>query len=269
MRKFLILLAFLTAFVLSETRGVSAADCGNKCCKSIRLPPFKKQTICDPGCKAICEGAKATNLPDFVIPPSAINEVVDGLQKSCAMGFEAVTKYVLIRQGSYSAGSDRLLNAAKDAVIRAGAIQPEEFNNVHVRWCQIWGHGLAPDRDTVCINEGYLRDNNLMETAITLAHEMFHIRQYRRGTTDQFKCDYARQFVECAGCQDQGLPLEAEAYAFENQVGPAIGRAVMAAMPATAYRCVTPVGECRYPNPTHVGIMCFCTGISQPGSTRE
>ncbi len=245
------------------------ADCNNKCCRSVRVPPLSKQTICDPGCKTACEAAKKVNAPDWVIPPSTVNEVVKAFESSCSLAFDVFSKAVIVSQGPYPAGSERLIDLAKTAVIRAGAVSPDEFANVHVRWCKIKGAGMAPDRNTVCLSDDYLRYNDLLNLATTLAHEMYHIRQYRSAaSTDAFKCAYSQAYVNCAGCQDNGHPMEAEAYAFENQVGPAIGQAVLAINPPTAYRCVTPTGGCTYPRPVQVGTVCFCPDQSS-GMTRE
>jgi hypothetical protein len=47
---------------------------------------------------------------------------------------------------------------------------------------------------------------------------MIHVRQYRRLGTNEFKCQYVRDLLNCGGCQDSGNPLEAQAYAFQDSV---------------------------------------------------
>lgn len=54
-----------------------------------------------------------------------------------------------------------------------------------------------------------------IRVASTLAHEMVHIQQFRRMGSGNFKCTYAQQYIECAGCQNERHPLEREALQFE------------------------------------------------------
>lgn len=78
--------------------------------------------------------------------------------------------------------------------------------------------GMTPDRNLICISDKWFHENNPVETAVTLAHEMIHVRQYASRGTDSFKCEYSKAFVRCGGCQDDGNPLEHEAYEFERNV---------------------------------------------------
>jgi hypothetical protein len=77
--------------------------------------------------------------------------------------------------------------------------------------------GIAPDRNQIYINQS-LRDASDFEIAVILAHEMKHIDQYRgAASTDAFKCDYTRKFIDCGLCQDDKHPLERAAYEFEER----------------------------------------------------
>jgi hypothetical protein len=152
-----------------------------------------------------------------------VNLVVQRLQESCASGFSTITSYVIYRaSGFYPAGSDKLINDAKTFLISGGFFKPADFEGVTVRWCSLTSgtNGMTPDRDYVCLSDDYLKTNNGLETLVTLAHEMIHVRQIRSGPTDKFKCDYSRQFIACGGCQDDGNSFEHEAYEFERKARP-------------------------------------------------
>jgi hypothetical protein len=52
---------------------------------------------------------------------------------------------------------------------------------------------MAPDRDFTYMSDALFNQAPHLQTAIALAHEMQHVRQYRRLGTDNFKCQYSRQ----------------------------------------------------------------------------
>src|SRR4051812_36054898 len=46
------------------------------------------------------------------------------------------------------------------------------------------GNGMTADRDFICMNDNFFNNADHYHTVITLAHEMVHVRQYRRLGTD-------------------------------------------------------------------------------------
>jgi hypothetical protein len=248
-------------------------DCNASCCKTIRITPWDKNTVCDPQCKLTCEASKkACQVTGGVVPPvhtpSVVNAVVNALEDSCAAGFQVINNSVILYQGPYAAGSEQLLNRARDVLVQLGLFSPQEFANVTIRWGRIVGGGQAPDRNLIFIDEGALSRGDLLNTTITLAHEMVHVRQYRRMGTDSFKCEYSKAYVRC-GCQNGGHPLEAEAYAFERQVTPRIQAYLQGGLPSPspqpgppppmgALRCSTPIGICPLGGVIPLGAPCYC-----------
>ena len=178
-----------------------------------------REEFTEPSCKIQCEAAKdvcrKTNI-DLTKIPSPVEVAEKVATQQCAAAFELVNKWVLVSCAPNPVNSQLHIDAAKEMLIKHNIVPANWFENVQIRFCKLLGEGQAPDRNQVLIDESYLH-RTTRQLAILLAHEMKHIDQYRsRGSTDQFKCDYSRHFVECAGCQDDGHPEEAEAYAFEE-----------------------------------------------------
>jgi hypothetical protein len=196
-------------------------DCNARCCKTVRITPFDKNTVCQPSCKASCEITKGVGIDpeiaDYLIVPNLVAKVEKELQRSCASAFQIINGVVILHQNAYSAGSSALLEQAKQILIDLNLVNPVEFQNVSIKWAKLAGVGQAPDRNIVLITQNFLTDNNLLNTTLTLLHEMVHIRQYRHMTTDGFKCEYSRAFVGNGGNQDDRHFLEREAYAVEKQ----------------------------------------------------
>lgn len=139
---------------------------------------------------------------------------------ACNSTFHTVTSAVIARCSNWDARLDGQpeIQKAIATLTDAGIFAANEFNGLQIRWCPLSGaHGIAPDRGKVYLDIGQINDNP-ENIAALLAHEMTHIRQYRRMGTDEFKCEYSRKFVECQGCQDERHSLEREAYGLENQV---------------------------------------------------
>ncbi|WP_294974078.1 hypothetical protein [Tabrizicola sp.] len=245
-------------------------DCNAECCQTIRITPWDKNTVCEPACKTTCEASKsACKLSGGALPtvaaPNTIELVEKALRASCASGFEVITKSVILSQGSYAAGSEVLLNDAKSLLVAAGLFGAREFDGVSIRWGRITAEGIAPDRDTIFISENYLGSNDLYSVATILGHEMIHVRQYRNLGTDNFKCEYTRKYLDCGACQDNGHPLEAEAYQWNTENNGTVANAVNSAamnggnQSNVGYTCYTPVGYCQYPSPAPVGWQCECS----------
>jgi hypothetical protein len=262
-------------------------DCNARCCHTVKITPWDKNRVCEPTCKTSCEAAKvACRGSGGVIPPvhspSVIEQIQKALRASCAAGFQVINNAVILSQGSYAAGSERLLVQARDLLIQAGLFNAQEFNNVSIRWARLVGAGQTPDRNVVLINEDYLRNNDLYSTATTLGHEMVHVRQYRRMGTDHFKCEYSRYYVGCGcrqtgnglethcGCQDSRHPLEAEAYRWNIDNNPRVAQFAGGAMqtvapqpmPQWSYICDTPALSCMFQNPAPRGAPCQCQTTS-------
>lgn len=255
--------ALIVLFFVAFLTPAFAQDCNQRCCKTIRITKWDKNHVCDAPCKFACEAGKEFNV-DFHVP-SVVNNVIEGLNHSCAFAFKVINTYVIVTQPMYPAGSERLLEQAKAILIQIGAVHTNEFDNVSIRWGKLRGSGQAPDRNTVFLSEAFLHTNNLVSTTLTLAHEMVHIRQYRRINTDEFKCRYSRDFVRCNGCQDRNHPLEREAYDFEASVAQAVNfAAIQHAGRATA--CYTPVFTCSFSFPSSVGTPCTCQHPGGPST---
>src|SRR5262249_32332413 len=163
MRKGLVALAIGHVLAIFPAHAGCVRDCNSSCCREIRITPWDRNTVCDPGCKLSCEAANQVchatggnvQLP---IAPSPVNEAVKLMEQGCAVGFEAVTKYVIVSQGFYPAGSDKALTKAKDDIINAGVHPASAFDGVNIRWCNLRPgiNGMTPDRDLVCISDYFL-----------------------------------------------------------------------------------------------------------------
>jgi len=151
-----------------------------------------------------------------------IEDVLKSMEQPCAAAFGLATEAILGSQPAYPPGSDALLKASRDALIREGLFGAREFDGLTLRWCALGKsiNGLAPDRDVVCVSDVWLRRADRLEAAISLAHEMIHVRQFRRldGTGATFKCEYAKEFIRCGGRQEGCISFETEAYDFEDRV---------------------------------------------------
>lgn len=257
------LLVSIGAF-LAMVATASAQDCNKKCCRF---------GICEPACKVDCEAKKKINpiIPGVSsIPgPPGPGDVEKALQQSCAAAFQLINGYVVATQPAYPAGSERLLNQARDVLIASGVLSRGDFDNISIRWGQLKGHGQAPDRNQVFIDQEFYHKQDLFSTAATLAHEMIHVRQYRRMGSDNFKCEYSKEFVRTRGKQGNEHDLEREAYAFNVQTNPIIlqyirshglvaGGPVQPVTNQVSAMCVTPYFTCNSGNAAPRGAPCQC-----------
>ena len=137
--------------------------------------------------------------------------------KGCAQGFEIISKPVIYQCSNWDGrlqDQEKIIDA-KNLLINKRIIEGQEFNGVEIRWCPfIESAGMAPDREVIYIDTDY-KAIHVKELSALLAHEMIHISQYRKMGTDNFKCTYSKQFVECGGNQDRCMALEREAYDYE------------------------------------------------------
>lgn len=139
---------------------------------------------------------------------------------ACTSNFEFVVGAVRAscnRLSSQAASNDaRLVEAAKVTLIQAGVASSNEFSGVSVQWCEgdFQGLGITPEENLIILNK-VLKDRPVSDIALTLAHELVHIRQYRQLGSGTFKCKYSQEFVSCGACQDERHSMEREAYQFE------------------------------------------------------
>ncbi len=143
---------------------------------------------------------------------------------ACTANFEAIVGAVRTSCSRFSsqstAGTDQAqIERAKRRLIDLGVIGSPEFSGISVRWCQgsFNGYGITPGPNEILLNRDLLRET-VDDIALTLAHEMHHIRQYRSMGAGPFKCNYSQQFLQCGGCQNERHPMERDAYQFEASV---------------------------------------------------
>ena len=212
----------LLQFQLSlQARAACDDDCNAKCCASVPTP-FGSKSVCEPACKSSCEASKAIcKGTGGAVSLPTMDLVVKAYNQQCASAFDMVAKAIMQAQPMYAAGSDYMINEAKAVLTQnTGLFDPSEFNGLTIRWCRLSSNvdGMAPDANLVCLSEALFNNANHFLTAVTLGHEMRHIRQYRQMGTNNFKCEYAKQYINCNGCQNRSHPLEKVAYDFEDQV---------------------------------------------------
>lgn len=223
----------IAAFVFVVIAGLAVAEsCDTDCHRQCRIrTDFPPVEFIEPTCHTKCEAAKAiacatrSQLPTIPLTPR--EQVEQYGTQACAAPFQAITGVVIARCSNWDGRIDdqHLIQEAANVLQSAGILQPNELNGVQVRWCPLQGaHGMAPDRGRIYLDVSL--KGNLFATASTLAHETVHIRQYRSGGTDRFKCDYSRQYAECGGCQDRRNSFEREAYDYEDQIRLRLSQAV-------------------------------------------
>lgn len=275
-------LFFIAAFIFISQPVLSEScdtDCHRQCRVRTDFPPVE---FIEPVCHAKCEVAKkaacAAGQSIPTIPLTPREQVETFGNQACAVPFQAITGAVIARCSNWDGRLERqeLISAAVQRLIAIRAISGDELNGVQVRWCPLSGaHGMAPDRGRIYLDTSL--QGNPFATASTLAHEIMHIRQYRRAGSDRFKCEYSRQYAECGGCQDNRNSFEREAYEFENSIRPQLAASfnnVQGPSPQSTgipvRFCQTPYFTCNLP-PTMLplGTPCYCNapnGQQIPGS---
>lgn len=153
---------------------------------------------------------------------------------ACTWTFESVIGSVRGLCGGFSsqaAYDPTIIPRAKQRLIDAGVLSPNEFDGVAIWWCggSFKGSGIAPNNGEIILNPE-ISAKPLDDIAETLAHEMFHIRQYRAIGSASFKCNYAQQYIACQGCQDARHPIERDAFQFQAEAH----RKLSASVPAAA-----------------------------------
>ena len=138
----------------------------------------------------------------------------------CVDAFELIVLATTIRchAGTAATPAPTRLVEARDKLIRGGFYQAADFDGIDVRWCPLTNAlGFTRDAQYILLDSG-LALGSADLVAEVLAHEMVHARQFRERGADGFRCDYVNAFIACAGCQDRGHKLEAEAYALQDKV---------------------------------------------------
>lgn len=153
---------------------------------------------------------------------------------ACTWTFESVigsVRGLCSGFNSQAAYDSTIIPRAKQRLIDAGVLEPNEFEGVAIWWCggSFKGGGIAPNNGEIILNPAISSDP-LDDIAATLAHEMFHIRQYRAIGSASFKCNYAQQYIACQGCQDERHPIERDAFQFQADAS----RKLSDSVPATA-----------------------------------
>ena len=143
---------------------------------------------------------------------------------ACTATFETIVGSVRamcsgVSSQSIGAIEHAVIEKAKRRLLDLGVTSDAELSGVTIRWCQgnFSGYGITPGPSEIFLNQ-VLFNRPLDDIALTLAHELHHIRQFRSMRAGPFKCNYAQQFMQCGGCQDQRHPMEREAYQFEAAV---------------------------------------------------
>jgi hypothetical protein len=140
---------------------------------------------------------------------------------TCAATFETVI-------GSVRAACSRLasqsgtepenlaLAVAKDRLAKLGIVTHAELATTSIRWCQgdFLGMGITPAPNEILLNRALI-SRGTDDIAATIAHEVFHVRQFRSMGEIPFKCNYIQHYIACGGCQNKSHPMERDAYDFE------------------------------------------------------
>lgn len=173
--------------VLALSPTVAIGDCDTDCNRDCR----RAFGICEPTCKLSCEASKSICQGTGV----DLGHLPSLLGLSCIEGFQIATNALIISQGFYPAGSEYMINEATGVLIRTGLFAPNEFDGAQVRWCSLTGSllGVAADAGVICLSDSLLNSADHFGTAVILAHEMTHVRQYRKRQAE------AVQALKCQG----------------------------------------------------------------------
>lgn len=258
-----------------------AEDCNTNCHDQCRVktdfPPIE---FIEPTCHAKCEVAKKaacalnTSIPNIPVTPR--EQVESGAIAACVGPYQALTGAVIATCSNWDGrlNDQHLIESAKQVLIGAGVNAPQDFNGIEIRWCPLNAgtHGMAPDRGRIYLDDD-LKSMAPRVRALTLAHEMMHVSQYRHDGTDRFKCNYSRAYLECGGCQDRRNYYERVAYDHEGFVAPRVD-AYLASLssvqwpypppPVVAAFCVTPRGACQMAVAIPRGSSCYCPSYWGP-----
>jgi hypothetical protein len=262
-----------------------AEDCNTNCHDQCRVktdfPPIE---FIEPTCHLKCEAAKKAacviNAPVPNIPVTPREQIEAGGTAACIAPYQALTGAVIATCSNWDGRLDgqHVIEAAKQTLVGAGILGYQDFGGVQVRWCPLGPgtHGMAPDRGRIYLDDD-LRNASPRAVALTLAHEMVHVMQYRHDGSDRFKCNYSRAYAECGGCQDRRNYYERVAYEHETAIAFRIDVYLANAarvqtptfpavppMPPVARVCATAAGVCPMAVAIPAGSSCYCPSAWGP-----
>lgn len=168
----------------------------------------------------LCWNAFAVADGDDPPAPSPSAPQLKSERFDCENAFDLIALMVVARCSVYQppASAAAALEAAVTRLRDTGLADDAELDDSHIAFCPLAaGTGMVPAPGQLYLDDGLIglsRDG----LAEILAHELEHIRQFKRLGTREFKCEYVRDMLACGGCQDRGHALEAEAYTRQDEV---------------------------------------------------
>lgn len=195
-----------------------AEDCNTDCRRQCGVKLLFVPDFVEPTCHAKCEVAKKAACNGIRVPtvPLTLREqIAVAGAAACTAPFQAVTNAVIAKCSNWPGRTDdqHLIAKAKTVLVSLGILGTTELDGVQVRWCPLQGaNGMAADTGRIYLDTAL--KGNAAQTALTLAHELVHIRQFRAAGSDVFKCGYVTAYADCGGCQDRRNEFERGAYEF-------------------------------------------------------
>jgi hypothetical protein len=115
--------------------------------------------------------------------------------------------------------SPGLTSPAVDRLVDAGLFSRGDFSGVRIRFCgTARARGFTPDGGNIFLSSSVAKKGQVQLAAL-IAHEMIHIKQYRRMGDSETRCAYARASLKCNHCSNASHPMERPAYAMERKAG--------------------------------------------------
>jgi hypothetical protein len=115
--------------------------------------------------------------------------------------------------------SPGLTSPAVDRLVDAGLFGRGDFSGVRIRFCgTARARGFTPDGRNIFLSSSVAKKGQVQIAAL-IAHEMVHIKQYRRMGDSETRCAYARASLKCNHCSNASHPMERPAYAMERKAG--------------------------------------------------
>ncbi|MBO6718845.1 MAG: hypothetical protein JJ913_12880 [Rhizobiaceae bacterium] len=206
------------------TPAANAISCDEDCHRRCRVCAFGVCVV-EPSCHLNCEAAKkaacAAQTPLPIPLPPGPGDIADPAMLLCRdtylPAYQAFTHSVIAFCANWEgrASDLDLIEWATEYLVELNLFDWAEFDGVNMRWCPLNGTGMVPAANRILLNPNL--KSNPYEVAATLAHEMIHVRQFRRWPNDEFECRYGEQLVKGHG-QGRANAIEDEAYAFEDEV---------------------------------------------------
>lgn len=146
----------------------------------------------------------------------------------CVNAFDLFASFASLHCAATAGPPDASDDARIDRALRQlrhhGLVTAEEAAETRIRICPLMnGTGLVPAPGRILLDDALRDMGDALFTEI-LAHEFVHVRQFETLGAAEFKCAYVRGMSRCGGCQDEGHPLEKEAYGLQAQVRDLLSR---------------------------------------------